>query len=60
MNAKQWNAQHPIGTPVAAHTGVRPEDRLAVAVRKRQADGPFVEEADVHLCRAQALEVMSV
>ncbi|MFJ2778082.1 hypothetical protein [Kitasatospora sp. NPDC087315] len=52
MNAEQWNALHPIGTPVVAYPGVRPEDPLAAAVRKRQADGRFLEEADADLCRA--------
>ncbi|MFD7669053.1 hypothetical protein [Streptomyces sp. NPDC059788] len=53
MNDKQWNALYPMGTPVVAYPGVRPEDRLAVAVRKRQVDGRFVEEADANLCRAR-------
>ncbi|MFF8914202.1 hypothetical protein ACF08M_12960 [Streptomyces sp. NPDC015032] len=52
MNVEQWNALYPIGTPVVAYPGVRPEDPLAVAVRKRQADGRFVEKADADLCRA--------
>jgi hypothetical protein len=26
MNADQWNARYPIGTPVAAYPGARPED----------------------------------
>ncbi|MFJ5071276.1 hypothetical protein ACIQC7_33145 [Kitasatospora sp. NPDC088556] len=52
MNAEQWNALHPIGTPAVAYPGVRPEDPLAAAVRKRQADGRFLEEADADLCRA--------
>ncbi|MFF8902607.1 hypothetical protein ACF082_34635 [Streptomyces lydicus] len=52
MNDEQWNALDPIGTPVVAYPGVRPEDPLAVEVRKRQADGRFVKEADANLCRA--------
>ncbi|MBL1115360.1 hypothetical protein JK364_23605 [Streptomyces sp. 110] len=52
MNDEQWNALYPIGTPVVAYPGVRPEDPLAVAVRKRQADGRFVVGADANLCRA--------
>ncbi|MDW6057984.1 hypothetical protein SAZ11_07765 [Streptomyces sp. FXJ1.4098] len=52
MNDEQWNALYPIGTPVVAYPGVRPEDPLAVAVRKRQADGRFVDQADADLCRA--------
>ncbi|WP_412075424.1 hypothetical protein ACLF6K_05755 [Streptomyces xanthophaeus] len=52
MNDEEWNALYPIGTPVVAYPGVRPEDPLAVAVRKRQAEGRFTEEADANLCRA--------
>ncbi|MFE7115006.1 hypothetical protein ACFU99_06220 [Streptomyces sp. NPDC057654] len=52
MNAEQWNALYPVGAPVIAYPGVRPEDPLAVAVRKRQADGRFANQADVDLCRA--------
>ncbi|NEA20742.1 hypothetical protein [Streptomyces halstedii] len=51
MTAEQWNALYPIGTPVVAYPGVRPENPLAAAVRKRQADGRSLEEADVDLCR---------
>ncbi|KOT57089.1 MULTISPECIES: hypothetical protein [Streptomyces] len=52
MNDEQWNALYPIGTPVVAYPGVRPEDPLAVAVRKRQADGRFVDQTVADLCRA--------
>ncbi|MFE5864288.1 hypothetical protein [Streptomyces virginiae] len=52
MNDEEWKALYPIGTPVVAHPGIRPEDPLVVAVRKRQAEGRFVEEADANLCRA--------
>lgn len=52
MTADEFNAAHPVGTPVVAYPGVRPEDPLAVAVRKRQTDGRFVDPADLELCRA--------
>lgn len=52
MNDEQWNALYPIGTPVVADPGARPEGPLAVEVRRRQADGRFVEVADANLCRA--------
>lgn len=52
MNAEQWNALYPIGTPVVAYPGVRTEGPLAAAIRKRQVDGRFLEEADADLCRA--------
>ncbi|WP_047471571.1 hypothetical protein [Streptomyces sp. M10] len=29
MNAEQWNALHPVGTPVFAFPGFRPEDEQA-------------------------------
>lgn len=29
LTAEQWNASHPVGTPVTAYPGVRPEDPAA-------------------------------
>jgi len=29
VNAEQWNAHYPIGTPVTAFPGIRPEDEQA-------------------------------
>ncbi|MFD7661007.1 hypothetical protein [Streptomyces sp. NPDC059788] len=51
MNAEQWNEKHPVGTPVIAYPGVRPKHPLAVAVRKRQESGGYVDPGDVDLCR---------
>ena len=40
MNAQQWNKRYPIGTPVVAYPGCRPEDdpsdeRLVTRTRSR-------------------------
>ncbi|MFK8844745.1 hypothetical protein [Streptomyces sp. Ac-502] len=51
MNAEQWNKRYPVGTPVIAYPGVRPEDPLAVAVRQRQESGGYVDPGSVDLCR---------
>lgn len=51
MNAQEWNALYPVGTPVVAYPGVRPEDPLAVAVRERQAAGGYVDKGGVELCK---------
>ncbi|MFI8448189.1 hypothetical protein [Streptomyces erythrochromogenes] len=37
--ADAWNAKHPVGTPVVAYPGVRPEDDIAVSYRRRVAEG---------------------
>ncbi|MEW1548356.1 hypothetical protein [Streptomyces tsukubensis] len=52
MNAEQWNTLYPIGTPVVAYPGVRPEHPFAATIRERQANGRSVEEGDADLCRA--------
>ncbi|MEU5496111.1 hypothetical protein [Streptomyces griseofuscus] len=52
MNADQWNQRYPIGTPVLAYPGVRPDHPLAIAVRQRQTDGMHVDLGDADLCRA--------
>lgn len=39
MNADQFNARYPVGTPVVAYPGIRPEHPVAVAYRKRAEDG---------------------
>ncbi|WP_394436176.1 hypothetical protein [Streptomyces sp. SGAir0957] len=52
MTADEFNAKHPVGTPVVAYPGVRPDDPLAVAVRQRQAEGRYLDPQDAELCRA--------
>lgn len=37
--ADAWNARYPIGTPVMAYPGIRPDDPIAVAYQKRVAEG---------------------
>lgn len=37
--ADAWNAKYPVGTPVMAYPGVRPEDEIAVAYRERVEKG---------------------
>lgn len=51
MTADEWNALYPVGTPVMAYPGVRPEHPLAVAHRRREAEGGFVDPRDAGLCR---------
>ncbi|MFD7661315.1 hypothetical protein [Streptomyces sp. NPDC059788] len=51
MTAEEWNDKYPVGTPVIAYPGVRPEDPLAVAVRERQESGGYVDPGDADLCR---------
>lgn len=36
MNAEQWNTRYPIGTPVLAYPGLRPDDSFVVAARERR------------------------
>lgn len=52
MNAEQFNALYPVGTPVRAYPSVRPEHPLAVAIRERQTSGRSVDAGDEELCRA--------
>jgi hypothetical protein len=37
--ADAWNAKYPVGTPVMAYPGVRPEDEVAVGYRQRVEKG---------------------
>lgn len=39
MNAEQWNARYPVGTPVVAYPFVRPEHPVAVRYREAVAAG---------------------
>ena len=39
QEADDFNARYPIGTPVVAYPGIRPEHPVAVAHRKRVEDG---------------------
>ena len=39
MNAEQWNARYPVGTPVVAYPFVRPEHLVAVRYREAVAAG---------------------
>lgn len=50
MNAEQFNRMHPVGTPVIAYPGVRPEHPIARRVRIRQEIGDRVDPADLKLC----------
>jgi hypothetical protein len=50
VNAEQFNALYPVGTPVTAYPGVRPEHPLAVAIRERRKAGRYVDPGDVSLC----------
>ncbi|MFF9901267.1 hypothetical protein [Streptomyces longispororuber] len=51
MNAEQWNARYPVGTPVTAYPSVRPEDPRAVAYRKRAAAGRLTGSTGTDPCR---------
>lgn len=45
--ADEWNARYPVGTPVMAYPGVRPEDEVAVNYRQRIEKGcTFLGETD--------------
>lgn len=45
--ADEWNAKYPVGTPVMAYPGVRPEDPVAVSYRRRVEQGrTFRSETD--------------
>ena len=45
--ADAWNAKHPVGTPVMAYPGIRPEDPVAVGYRQRVETGrTFRDETD--------------
>ncbi|MFD8919397.1 hypothetical protein ACFV0Y_16460 [Streptomyces sp. NPDC059569] len=47
MTADEFNALHPVGTPVVAYPGVRPEHPVAVAYRKAaEAGRTFRSETD--------------
>ncbi|KAF0647124.1 hypothetical protein K701_25380 [Streptomyces fradiae ATCC 10745 = DSM 40063] len=50
LTADEFNAKYPVGTPVMAYPGVRPEDPLTIRVRQRQRDGHYVDPASVELC----------
>jgi hypothetical protein len=50
MTAEQFNALYPVGTPVVAYPGIRPEHPIAVAIRERQAAGLHVSSDDLELC----------
>ncbi|MEV5443519.1 hypothetical protein AB0N23_13420 [Streptomyces sp. NPDC052644] len=39
LTADEFNAKYPIGTPVMAYPGVRPEDPVAVAYQRRVEEG---------------------
>ncbi|MFJ3839408.1 hypothetical protein ACIPY6_28430 [Streptomyces sp. NPDC090054] len=45
--ADAWNARYPVGTPVVAYPGVRPEDPVAVSYRRAVDEGrTFRSESD--------------
>lgn len=46
MNAAEWNARYPVGTPVVAYPGIRPEHPVAVAFRKRADEGRMFGHED--------------
>lgn len=47
MNAESWNRLYPVGTPVVAYPGIRPEHPVAVAYRKAvEAGRTVVSETD--------------
>lgn len=39
MNAEEWNARYPVGTPVVAYPSIRPEHAVAVAYREAAEAG---------------------
>lgn len=39
LTAEQWNEQHPVGTPVMAYPGIRPDDPVAITYRERAKAG---------------------
>lgn len=52
MTADEWNELYPIGTRVMAYPGVRPDDPLAVTVRRREAEGKVVDPGSAELCQS--------
>lgn len=46
MNADEFNARYPVGTPVLAYPGIRPEHPVAVAFQKRANDGRSFGDKD--------------
>lgn len=51
MTADEWNALYPIGTRVVAYPSVRPDHPIAVAIRRSEAEGRFVDPRDADLAR---------
>lgn len=49
MNAKEFNSRYPVGTPVMAYPGIRPEDPVAVAYQERLKAG-HVQRNDSDPC----------
>jgi hypothetical protein len=52
VTADEWNALYPVGTPVMAYPGVRPEHPLALDTQRRRDAGNFVDPRDADLCQA--------
>ena len=50
MNAAEFNARYPVGTPVLAYPGIRPDHPVAVAFRERAAAGRLFKGADTDPC----------
>lgn len=50
MNAAQFNAAYPVGTPVIAYPFIRPDHPIAVAFRERAARGRLFKGADTDPC----------
>lgn len=46
MNAETFNSRYPVGTPVFAYPGIRPEHPVALAYRKRANDGRSFGDKD--------------
>jgi len=46
VNAETFNSLHPVGTPVFAYPGIRPEHPVAIAYRKRANDGRTFGDSD--------------
>lgn len=50
MTADEWNDRYPVGTPVVAYPGIRPDHPVAAAFRERAAAGRLFKGADTDPC----------
>jgi hypothetical protein len=50
VNAEQWNERYPVGSPVLAYPGIRPDAPVAIAFRERAAAGRLFKGADKDPC----------